>query len=131
MNKQLDEADRIYHALFKKKIPPALKKRFQGAVEKLETHYPGEEVGEYYKYLQKVSDLEALELAGRFARKIPLLTDKFRIMVYLAETLPENYPVFINEKDTPTKGYLCMIAIGFRSVWKILKGRYLLKVGRS
>lgn len=128
MNAQTREADRIYEALFKKEIPKDLRKRFLEAAHILETHYSRQEIDEYYGYLGKISDLEALELAARYFKRIPLLTDKFKIMVYLAETRPENYSHFISETDNVVKAYLWMPIIVVHSLGKFLKGLFLLKI---
>ena len=81
---------------------------------------------QYYRAIRRVGDLEALEVAGRFTKKLPLLSWKFQAMVYLAETLPENQVYFVNRQTGFFKaGWL--IFLGFlRTAYKLVKGFWLL-----
>jgi hypothetical protein len=126
-----DEAERIYGAIFRQKMPGELKSRFEAAARRIEAGYTKAEIEEYNRCIHKVSDLEALEFAARLRNRLPLLSDKFRAMVFLAETLPEHYPLFINEKDKRLTAYLWLKVIGIASLWKGIKGMFLLSRCRS
>ena len=123
----MDEAERIYYALFKKEIPLKLKKRFYEAVSRLLTSYPQERKEECQRSLAEVRDIEALELAARIHNKLPLLVSKFRLMVYLSETLPQNNNYFLNLQDKKFKGKGIVFFSGLRSLIKYIKGIFLLK----
>jgi hypothetical protein len=125
--KQINDAEKIYDAIFKRKIPPSLSKSFFEASEKLELRYSKDEINRYHKYMEKVKDLEALEYACRWFKRCPLLIDKFKIMVFLAETLPENHHAFVNENIRPIFNWLLMGKTCLHSAWKLVKGIFLLK----
>lgn len=116
------EAEIIYSSLFNKRIPEQIRQRFNDVSKKIDDNYPQDEVREYYKVINMVGDLEALELAARYLRRMPILTEKFKIMVYLAETIPENYNVFINEDPKGTSGYASMAFSVLRTAVKFPKG---------
>ncbi len=125
-NRKKTEAERIYFAIFGEGLPEILEERFAGAARKIEGNYSAAEKDDYGRWMERVSDLEALEYAARFRGRLGILSDKFKAMVYLAETLPENYSRFINERDNLIKGYwLCAIGT-FSSIWKLFKGMMIL-----
>lgn len=101
-----NEAERIYCSIFSNKIPEVIQHRFNEISQTIDNNYCDNEVRKYYELIPKVHDLEALELAARYCRKLPILTEKFKIMIYLSETIPGNYDLFINE--TP-KAFLAML----------------------
>jgi hypothetical protein len=120
-------AEKIYDAIFKKKIPPTLSKSFFEASKKMELHYSKEDITRYHKYLENVKDLEALEYACRWFNRCPLVTDNFKIMIHLAETLPGNHHTFVNERSRPFFNWLLMGITCLHSAWKLVKGIFLLK----
>lgn len=123
------EAEKIYHAIFNKQIPASIKTHFNIISKKIDGHFHEEDFKKYCAYIDKVHDLEALEIAGRFFKKIPVLTGKFKIMVYLAETLPENYTVFVNEqKRNVFLAYILLISSMIRTIYKVAKGMVILSV---
>ena len=120
------EAERIYEAIFRTAIPPLIEKRFYQACEAL---FPGISLKEGSKYeeaLEKVSDLEALELAARLLHIMPLLVTRFRVMVHLAETLPQNQRFFIHSRGGRGRCYFSLSVGGMRTVVKFVKGWILL-----
>ena len=127
---QKDEAERIYYSLFRKKIPVSIHYHFNRLSEKLENDYSEKEIKKYSSYIVKTYDLEALEIAARYLKKLPLLTEKFKIMVYLAETLPENYVMYINEKNNRFFGCLLLMTSTFRTLYKFVVGIFFLTVYR-
>jgi len=126
----MDEAEQIYHSIFKDTIPLQLKKRFQEASKDLSAGYTQEEIVEYNRALQKTSDLEALELVVRHMNKLPLLVMKFHLMIYLAETIPGCRDFFINRSDTRFAGWIYLFLSGWRTIFKFLKGLFLLVVNK-
>ena len=57
-------------------------------------------------------------------------SDKFRIMVYLAETRPENYSVFVNEEPKFILAYVMLIASFLRTTYKVAKGMVILTANK-
>lgn len=120
------EAQRIYRAIFRRPAPEIIAERFREISARLDEKASREEMEAYARAIQRTSDLEALELAGRFTKRLPLLSLKFRSMVYLAETLPENQRFYVNQR-THRVGAVFSIAICvLGSAFKMCKGLYLL-----
>ena len=95
--------------------------------EQVETNYSTDEILKYQKYVRKVNDLEALEIAARYTGNLKLLSEKFIARVYIAETVPENYGVFINDQNNLLKGYFLSMLAVVSTVVKVVKGLILLK----
>jgi hypothetical protein len=121
------EGRKIYAAIFGCEIPPTVLDRFVVATKRLNQSVPQAEMDSYYRALMACGDLEALELAGRYTRRFPLLSRKFRLMAYLAETVPENQPYFINEKSSFLAGMARNAAGAFRTAFKMLKGLWIVR----
>jgi hypothetical protein len=75
----------------------------------------------------KKADIEAIEMAWRFKSPRNVLTKKIHILLYLAETTPENFPVFINTKNKRFFSFIVLAYHLIRSIGKFLKGIFLLK----
>ena len=121
------EARRIYAAIFGRAIPPIVQGRFAVASARLDRTVAPQELAAYGRIVATCVDLEALEVAARYTRRLPLLSRKFRLMAYLAETLPENQPFFVNERGSFLVG-LWQSAFGvLATVFKLLKGFSLLR----
>ena len=131
MTHQEKNAEKIYDAIFKKKIPPSLSKSFFEASKKLDLNYSKNDINRYQKFMENVKDLEALEYACRWFKQCPLLIDKFKIMIFLAETLPENHHTFVNESSHPFFNWLFMGKTCLHSAWKMVKGIFLLKAHKT
>jgi len=125
-----NEAERIYGAIFNRKIPASVQEHFEVISKKIESRYSEEEVDKYLEATEKTSDLEALEVASRYIKKLPLLSEKFKVMVYLAETCPENYRVFVNEEPGFICACLSLISSLFRTGYKSVKGMAIITVNR-
>jgi hypothetical protein len=124
------EPQRIYTAIFNRPIPPIVEAHFLAACERLQRDVPPAELDACHRAVSAAADLEALEVAARYARKLPLLTRKFRLMAFLAETLPENQPFFIQQKNG-LAGALWLGATGsLRTAFKLAKGLWLLRQAR-
>lgn len=120
------EAEKIYFSIFKKKIPPFLEKQFLLAAKKIESKFSTDEINTHFKLMYKFSDLAAIEFYSRCRKINPLLSEKFKILISMAETEPDNYNLFHNQKDQLIKGYLSLMSVPFYSVYKFLKGFLLL-----
>jgi hypothetical protein len=118
------EADKIYRALFGKAAPEIVRARF-GEATRLFNHSP-EDLQRYERVIEGGGNLEALEVACRYTGRYPILSERFRLMVYLAETLPENQPHYINDRDGLLRGLWTMIFGGVRTAWLLLRGFWIL-----
>ena len=121
------EAARIYRAIFGDEVPGVVAERFVGASAALDPSVAPEALVAYRLALDRVGDLEALEVACRYARRLPLLSRKFRLMVYLAETIPDNRERFINDRDAVLAGYTVVALGALRTAFKLVKGFTLLR----
>lgn len=120
------EADKIYRSLFYQSTPDVIRERFIEASVQLHQKISTKERALYYGVIKTVDDLEALEVACRYRKKMPLLTLKFHLMVFLAETLPENQRFFVNERTSFIRG-ACFTAVSLlRTIYKLCRGFYLL-----
>ncbi len=123
----MSDAAKIYKALFKRDVPVSIEERYGKAFEALAARFSDAQIEEYKAAVEGIHDLEALELAGRYRKKIPLLVQAFMVMVYIAETLPENQNKYIKFKTRRFSGFLSM-GFGFcRTGLKFLKGLFLLR----
>jgi hypothetical protein len=130
MQKLGNEAEKIYYAVFKKQIPETIRVHFEHISKSVDDHYPDDEVGKYRRCISSVKDLEALEVAARHLGKLPVLTDKLRIMICISEAFPENYPVFVNDKDNRFAGYGSILFSLFRTCYKLTKGMIFFAASR-
>ena len=120
------EADTIYRALFDRSAPDVIRKRFITASHRLHQKRSTQELAMYYNIIKSGYDLEALEVACRYKKVMPLLSLKFRLMVFLAETLPENQGFFINEKTSFMRALWYSTLHSIRTMYKLCRGFYLL-----
>jgi hypothetical protein len=123
------EAEKIYRSLFGQAIPNTLKLRFIEA-SNLDCSTHSYDLDRYYQIIGGVRDLEALEIACRYTHRLPLLSQRFRIMVFLAETLPENRRHFINDHSSFVQGVRALISGAIRTGSKFVKGMILLRAQR-
>jgi hypothetical protein len=119
------EADRIYGALLGRPAPEVIRERFAEPSRRLDERLGPEETARYREALRRVGDLEALEVACRYRNRLPLLSLKFRAMLYLIETLPENQPRFIKERSNLWSVFWALKIGALRTAWKLGKGLML------
>jgi len=120
------EADRIYLALFGTHAPDVIKERFAAPSKVLNAGTVTKEVERYYRAVEHTPDLEALELACRWTGRYPLVSRKFRLVVHLAETLPDNQRYFVNASDSFVRGLGALVFGGLRSAAKFVRGWFLM-----
>ncbi len=123
----MSDAAKIYKVLFKRDIPLSIEDRYEKAFEALAAGFSEAQVEEYRAAVEGIRDLEALELAGRYRKKLPLLVHAFMVMIFIAETSPDNQGVFVNFKTRRFFGFLSMGYGGCRTGVKFLKGLFLLR----
>ena len=125
----MNEAQRIFFAVFGGVIPERLEEQFSSVPKQVLPNATEEMRSRYDRILAEVRDLEALELASRFRRKNLLLIGKFRLMVHLAECHPECRAHFVNRRKRALPIVLSLlVAHGVRHAYKLIKGTYLLRV---
>lgn len=124
--KASDEASRIYYVLLQKEIPNSIALHFERVSKIIEKKYTKKQVATCLEHMKRTRDLESLEIASRYLNRLPLLTEKFRIMAYLAETVPENYRCYVNERDKRFYAYARMFFSIVFSMKKFLKGLLIL-----
>jgi len=122
------EAQRIYFAIFNQPAPALVAERFAAASERLEANAAPADLAAYSVAVESGVDLEALELAARWTKRLPLLTRKFQLMAFLAETLPGNQALFVSHRDNFPAAFARIAALTLRTGWLMAKG--LLLVGR-
>ena len=76
-------------------------------------------------------DVEALEYALRRYDRYNALTKKVHLLAYLLEATPSYYEVFHSRRTARFCGYFLLIFYAFRSIYKMLKGKFLLRQLRS
>lgn len=121
------EAQRIYVTLFNRPVPPLVAERFAAASQRLEAAAAPADLRAYRRAVEAPVDLEALELAARWTRRLPLLTRKFQLMAFLAETLPENQDIFISRRDNPAPAFAQIAVLSLRTGWLMAKGLLLVR----
>lgn len=125
------EAERIYRAVFHESVPPTLLRRFAEASARLDLRTAAGELDRYHAVLRRVADLESLEVACRFTGTLPTLSTRFRVMVHLAETLPENQKYFLNRRKSRVRAWSALLAGGVVTGLRLLKGLFLLRSHRD
>ncbi len=120
-------AARIYAAVFRQTIPEMILERFVQAATVLDRRTSDEERVLYDHALKRIGDLEALELAARYTHRVPALSDRFRLMVYIVETDPDHQHYYVGSQTGFVGGLLSMVGGGFQTTVKLIKGWFLLK----
>ena len=121
------EARRVYRAIFAQDIPDIVRQRFVNAAARLNANYSSNEQQAYYRAIENVDDLEALEVAARYRRSMPLLEAKFCMMVYLAETVPETQHFYVKSHPSTVGAWWGFFSGGMRTAVKLAKGALLLR----
>lgn len=127
-----EEAYRLHLCVFGQPPRPILVERFAALSLRIDLTASGAEKERYYRILDNAPDLEAVEFAARITKRVPLLTRKFRAIVALAETLPENQDFFINRHAGWLTGALACFWACLWALYKLPVGLwYLRQVGRD
>jgi hypothetical protein len=123
------EGERLYHAVFGAAPPRVVVERFIAAAAILESSAPPEERARYHAVLARVGDVEAIELAARYRRRLPLLSDHMRLLVYLAESVSDTQHHFVKRRASRAAAYAAVATGALRTMYKMIKGALLLARG--
>ena len=124
------EPQLLYQTLFGAPIPPVVEERFLGAAAILDRSASPAELAAYSRAMSAGVDLEALELAARYTKRLPLLTRKLALMAYLAETIPANQDRYVNRRGNFFTGALHVAGAVVRTVGKMVIGLLALRAVR-
>jgi hypothetical protein len=124
---RLVHAQRIYNVLFPGDIPAELETRFHHAWQVLAADYSQQEHAEFRAAMRAANDLEALEIACRRRRRLRILTDQVVLMAVLGETLPRHSSFYVQLHAEPLRGLCSLPWCLLRTVWKIVKGTFLVR----
>ena len=103
-----EEVIYLYKNIFKKHPCQTIIKEYVRANRKL---LPPAETNSLKHIIAQKADFEAIELAWRFKNANNPLTKKIHILMYIAETSPENYEIFLNTKNKQ------IISLGYLSLY--------------
>jgi hypothetical protein len=106
--------------------PALVIERFLEASAILSASASMQERASYRRVLEGVGDIEAIEVAARYRRKLRLLSDHLRLMVYLAETEPRNQRFFVKRRANRAAAFAAIAVGAFRTAYKLAKGTFLL-----
>ena len=123
----MDEAARIYRAIFQEEVPETLARRFASLPDDVFPPATPDMQSRYERIMREVSDLEALEFASRRAGENRLLTHRFQLMIHLAECQPACRHCFVNSKDHTLGFAIGLVRHGLRCVYKLVRGKWLLR----
>jgi hypothetical protein len=124
------EAAALHRALFDRELPEEIGRHYAAAHPHALTKVTEAERHWMARALQARSDLEALEVAVRLLRPDHILTRKMKLLVYLAEASPDCYDRFVNEEPCRAGACVALVWHGMRTLFKFLKGCFILEARR-
>jgi hypothetical protein len=116
----------LYRAIFRQDPTPLFVARFNQAALLLHASASPEETASYRRALDAVGDLEALEVAARYRRRLRLLSASFRLAVYLAEAEPHTQTFLVKRRAGRISGFAAIGAGAMHTAYKLAKGTLLL-----
>jgi hypothetical protein len=118
-----EEAGYFYKKIFSANPSPAIVASYVKANQSLMKNGHGK----VQFLVARRADIEAVEIAWR--RLIPdnPLTRKIHILIYLAESTPENFPRFYSFKSRCITTWSLPVIQACRTIYKLIKGKILLK----
>ena len=122
------EAEFFHQAIFGRPIPTDIRDAFVSANKILLQDTSKVTPVKIDLIVERSLDVEAIEFALRRSNPQNLLTKKLLILCYLTESRSAYFTTFVNEQHQPVKGFIKLSFATFRSVYKLLKGRFLIRV---
>jgi hypothetical protein len=121
------EASALHRAAFGRDVPNEVAQKYVEAHHVVRSLVDITESNWMQRVLAKRIDLEALEVSLRSRQPDHVLCHKFKLLVYIAESFPQYYVDFVNEERRRFEGFYSLALYGLRTVYKYLKGRWLLR----
>jgi len=117
------EADRFHSILFGGSAPEEIKRQYAAALQAL----PIAPMGSLETLVKSGADFEAMELALRKKDPFNPLTQRFRVLCYLAEPRPDYFHRFVAERRVFLAAAAAISFAALRSIYLAIKGRYLVR----
>ncbi len=121
------EASALHRAVFSRDVFEEVARRYAEAHRIVLLRVDITESEWMRRVLEKRADLEALEVVLRSRQPDHVLCHKFKLLIYIAEAFPEYYVDFVNEERRRAGGFYSVAFHGVRTIYKYLKGRWLLR----
>ena len=122
------EAEVFHQAIFGRPVPGDIREAFVSANKLLLKDNKKVTPVRIELILRRSLDVEAIEFALRRRNPQNLLTKKLLILCYLAESRSVYFGTFVNEQYRPVRAFIKLSFATFRSVYKLLKGRCLMRI---
>ena len=122
------EAEVFHQAIFGRPIPADILKAFVSANQILLQDPSNVIPVKIDTIIERSLDVEAIEFALRRRNPQNLLTKKLLILCYLAESRSAYFTTFVNQEHQPVKGFIKLSIATLRSVYKLLKGHFLIRI---
>lgn len=120
------EAQIIHRVLFACEAPDELADQYARALESATlSDWPPIDIADA---AARGADIEAIELAARRTNVRNAVTQRFQVVCYLAETRPERFASFVNDRPDFLRGMIALTSHAIRSVAQSIKGRRLLRM---
>ncbi len=119
------EADALHRVLFGRPVPEDLARRYVDANLSWLGQAPPALPISVDTIFRRRLDLEAVEFALRLRERNNPLTRKMHTLCYLAEVRSENYAIFVQQKNRFLTALATLVLLSFRSLYKLVKGTYL------
>jgi len=121
-----EEARYLHDSLFSPiPIDPSIVTRYENAHHAL---FPGESPTSVTRIVARRLDVQAVEFSLRRRHSCPELTRKIQILCYLVEVRAPYQNFFIASRREPFHAVLSLSWCLLSTVWKGLKGEYLVRV---
>lgn len=118
------EAAVLHQVLFRQPISPELAQQYASACSSLLTQASTTQQNSIVALAEKSVDLEAVELALRRRNPNNSLTQRFHVLMYLAEGRSSHFQYYVNKQDSFCRAFFSLSSACIRSFYKLLKGAW-------
>lgn len=126
----VSEARTLHRFVFNSDVPQDVSEKYVMSHDYYLTEATDKDLLWMKRALQRGLDLEALEIALRIIKKNHILVRKIKILVYISESFTAYYGAFVNERSQRRNAFAILSFHLIRSVYKFLKGTFLLLILR-
>ncbi len=120
------QANYLHRALFGREAPDEVRRQYASVLHC--AALAATPRNDLARLMERHVDLEAMEVALRRRNPDNSLTQRFRVLCYLAEARPEYFDRFVNETPAFVVGALTLGFLTLRSLYKLVKGDLLLRI---